>query len=70
MPWHLCIHFFIYALFPHLLFPTHVRERETNVVNLVLSPTNEGGQIHLKLVAILLTPTFQFDRLSASSMLK
>ena len=46
------------------------RERETNVENLIISPTRVGGQIHFNLVGIRLTSTIHFDRQSASSLLK
>ena len=37
------------------------RERDTNVYNVVVFPTSEGGQIHLYQVAIWFTPTLHFD---------
>ena len=46
------------------------RERQTNIWNLVVSTTSDGGQIHLNPAAIRLTPTLHFDRQSASSIFK
>ena len=34
----------------------------TNVINMAMPPTNEGGWIFLKLVAIWLRPTIHFGR--------
>ena len=45
------------------------REGDTIVYNLVVSPTSEVDQIHLNPAANRLTPTFHFDRQSASSIL-
>ena len=39
-----------------------MRERYTNVLNLVVFPSTDGGQIHLNPVAKKLTPTILCDR--------
>ena len=47
-----------------------ILRRETNVRYPLVSPTFQGGQILLNLVAIRLAQTFHFERQRASSMLK
>ena len=42
-----------------LLFP----EKDTSVLNLIVSATSEGGQILLNLMEIRLTPTIHIDQL-------
>ena len=54
----------------HILYYPDIRERDTNVENLVESPTIECGQIHLNPAAIWFMPTPHFDRQSAFSFLK
>ena len=41
-------------------------DRETNALNLVVSPTSDAGQIHLNPAAIWFTPTFYLDLQSVS----
>ena len=41
---------------------TIILKRGTIVLDLVVSPTGEGGQIHLNLAAIRLMPTLHFDQ--------
>ena len=46
------------------------RERDTNVYNLIVSPTNEGDHIHLNPAAILFMPALHFNRQSSYPLLK
>ena len=46
------------------------RQRDTNVYNLVVSPTSEGGQIHCNTASIRFMPTLHFNQQRASSLLK
>ena len=55
-----CFHFIDYV--------SHYERGVTDVLNPVVSPTSEGGRIHLNLVSIRLVPTIHFDRQSTSSL--
>ena len=47
-----------------------ISERETDVHNLTVSPTSDGGESRLKLVAFTFMPAILFDQQSPSFLLK